>query len=592
MRKKYSFPGCYCLLGLLALSGCGDDSGNSTRDPPDLPDPPDTTTLDLNDGAASNGILRVSGSVGTGRFGLPVAGGFDCNGDGSEDLAMASMLASPQGRRDAGQVFLVFGDGTTGIAIDTAVSNARVLEIHGVIEQENTGSEIWMDDVTGDGLCDIIIGRQNHTDFGRIGAGAVSIIVGQPMLADMAARDEPLDLAAPAIGLNVVTFVGAEALDRLGMWMRTGDVDGDGVMDLAVGADQADTAGEANSGTAYLIRGGAHLDVTATVNLDNFGATALVGQIAKLDPPTNSTDYHFGATLSVGDLDDNGRAEVYVAAALNRSGGTLPAAGAPAGSAVGTGGNPGGSLFIYWDDNIPLTSPWPAGLTINFGAAPGSTTRIDGGTVSGTFTNSRFGEELLGGADYNNDGNVDLFVGDIVGSPANRNRAGLGHVLFSAANAKNLSFNIATPPVNLEITTILGPSSGDISTDTAAHGDFDGDGVVDLAVSSPLNDPEGRVDAGSIQILWGQSSWPAVIDLAPSGRPDPNVFAISDILGAAGETSSADLGDTLMYSAAVGDIDQDGRTDLIVNEMRGNGVAATTQDVGNLIVIPGRLVPR
>ena len=576
----------------LLLAGCGGGSSSARFSVP-LPVPPPSNlfVLDLNDPVAASGVLRVSGSVGTGRFGVPVAGGLDCDGDGFADFAMAAMLASPQGRVDAGQVFLVFGDGSTGRGIDTAIANASVLQIFGEGQQENTGSEIWMDDVTGDGLGDLIIGRQNYTGFGRIGAGAVSVVVGNQLLSDMAARNEPLDLAAPPPGLNVLTFVGAAMLDRLGMWMRTGDVSGDGVMDLAIGADQTDTAGEDNSGTVFLIRGGAHLNVTATVDLSAFGTTVMAGQIAKLNPPAGASSYHFGASLSLGDLDDNGRAEVYVAAALNRSGGSLPAAGAPAGSAVASGGNPGGSLFIFWDDNFPLGASWPAGLTVNFTGAPGNTTRIDGGTVTGVFTSDRFGEELLPGADYDGDGSVDLFVGDITGSPSGRSRAGVGHVLFSAAALKNQFFDIAAPPTGVRVTNVLGPSEGAIFADTAAQGDFDGDGRIDLAIGSPHDAPLGRTDAGSLQILWGQSNWPAIVDLISTARPSSNEFAITDVVGAAGGTSSADRGDTLMYSAATGDIDGDGRADLIVNEMQGNGVNSNALDVGNLIVIPGNILP-
>ena len=66
----------------------------------------------------------------------------------------------------------------------------------------------------------------------------------------------------------------------------------------------------------------------------------------------------------------------------------------------------------------------------------------------------------------------------------------------------------------------------------------------------------------------------------------PSVVRIAEIHGAQG-TDGTDDGDTLGYSAAAGDIDEDGRTDLITNEMVGNGIQPNTTDVGNLIVIDG-----
>ena len=103
----------------------------------------------------------------------------------------------------------------------------------------------------------------------------------------------------------------------------------------------------------------------------------------------------------------------------------------------------------------------------------------------------------------------------------------------------------------------------------------------------------GRAQAGVIHILWGQAGpWPEVIDLQNDRQPDPAVFAITDIYGANGERSVDDAGDTLMYSAAAADMNWDGKIDLIINEMRGNGVSPAALDVGNLLIISGEIVPR
>jgi hypothetical protein len=319
--------------------------------------------------------------------------------------------------------------------------------------------------------------------------------------------------------------------------------------------------------------------------LSNFGATTFAGNLALFEPPAGSTDFHFAATLALLDLDGNGRAEVLSAAALSRIGGLLEAQGAPAGSGVRQGANPGGSLFIYWDDNIPV-GVWPAGLTIPFDSAPGATSRINGGTLAGGETSERFGEEINGGVDYDGDGTLDLFVGDIIGRTPTRDRAGLGHVFFNAEVLKRQQFSISALPQGVSMTTLVGPAAGDISSDTSLQGDIDGDGTFDLVVSSPLADPLGRRDAGIVHILWGQPGpWPAVVDLG-----SPGDFEVTDILGAQGEQGS-DAGDTLMYSGVGADINGDGLTDLVINEMRGNGSGARG-DVGNLLVIDAASIPR
>ncbi len=543
--------------------------------------------IDLATVSPDDGLLRrVYGATGDGRFGLPVAGGSDCDGDGRVDYAVAFMLASPFGQFSAGEVNLILGDGTTGGIVDTAVDDPRVLRFFGTQVRENAGSEIWMDDVTGDGLGDLLISRQNYTpDEARLGAGALTVVVGGPALRAQAESLQGVDLAAPPAGIVLTTFVGPSRLDRLGIWMRTGDVDGDGINDIVVGADQEDLGVEINRGAGYVIRGGAHLAAGGVIDLAQPELTPLAQDIAKITPPAGSSRYHLGATCQIADLDGNGRSEVLLAAALNRAGASLEADGAPPGSAEASGGAPDGTVYIVWDDNFPA-EPWPVGYSFDISTSPGSRSIINGETF-----NIGFGEEMLGGLDYDADGRADLFVGDLVADgTATRDRAGsgLGHVVFDAAALKGLEFDMETPPPGLRVTRILGPSTGAIAADTAAHGDFDGDGFSDLAFTGPHARPLGRLNAGVVHVLFGQlTGWPATIDLAIDNFPSPDEVRIAEIQGARGAAPN-DIGDTLGYSAAAGDVNGDGLTDLIVNEMVGNGLAPDAIDVGNLLVISGR----
>jgi hypothetical protein len=107
-----------------------------------------------------------------------------------------------------------------------------------------------------------------------------------------------------------------------------------------------DLFGPSHHGAVYLIRGGAHLAATQTVDLAAFGAGALDGHVARVDAPAASTHFHFGATLTIADLDGNGRAELIAAAALNRASAVLLADEAPAGSAHATGGTPDGTVYV------------------------------------------------------------------------------------------------------------------------------------------------------------------------------------------------------------------------------------------------------
>jgi len=546
-------------------------------------------TIDVADlGAEQQTLSRVYGSATgshLGQLGVPVAGGMDVDGDGNLDYAMATMLASPASRTCAGEVHLVLGNGATAQNIDTADPHPRTVRIVGAKPSEMAGSEIWMDDVTGDGLGDLLICRQNFTpDSTRPGAGSLTILAGAPTWTQRALDGDDIDLANPPADLDEFTIHGAEAGDRFCVWVRSGDIDGDHVSDILVGADQQDNNGALDSGGGYAILGGNHLQTSATLDLRQLDEPNPPDYVARILPPVGTGNQHLGGTVQIADLDGNGRGELLLADTINRAGADNSRPGCTLASAVGSGGSPHGTVYIAWDDNFP-PAPWPAGLTLRLGALPGTQS-----TLTGASENKNFGEEMLGGLDYNDDGHADLFLGDLAGDGTGvRAFSGLGYVVYDAAQLKGLTATIDQLPPSIHKTMILGPIPGAIAGDTAMQGDFDGDGVADLALSSPHNNPFNRSSAGSIHVLFGQAApWPEQIDLAPEAIPETSIMRIAAIHGAHGGMAG-DVGDTLAYSGAAGDIDGDGRDDLIINEMLGNGLSEGTVDVGNLIVIPGKV---
>ena len=535
-------------------------------------------------------VLRVHGAQGQGRFGVPLAGGHDVDGDGFADVAVAYMTAEFGGRHQSGEVDLIFGNGLIDGSVDTGVDQPRVMRFVGSADLEHLGSEIWMDDVTGDGLGDLLICRQDYTQGSHCGAGALTIVAGGAGLKTHAQSLTPVDLAAPApAGVGLTTLVGQVAGDRFCIWLRTGDVNGDGIQDLVVGADQDNLGTEENNGSVWVIQGGPHLAAGGTIPLGPFGFDPhpLDGLAAKINPPAGTERFHMGGTCQLADLDGNGRSEVIFSAALNRAGATLRPVESPCLPGIttqGVGGSPNGRLYIAWDDNFPASpSPWPDGYQFTITSSPGSRTVIEGESL-----NTAFGEEMLGGLDYDGDDAADLFVGDLLadGTPSqDRVRSGYGHVFWRASELKGLEFELDEAPASLSISRVFGPIDGALGADTSAHGDFNGDGFADLAFASPHDGPQGRSNAGSVHLLLGRDgAWPAAIDLA---SPPIQGLRTVYIHGAHGSVDD-DVGDTLGYSAAYGDVNHDGNTDLIVNEMVGNGVAPEAEDVGNLLVISGR----
>ncbi len=533
----------------------------------------------------SDPLERVHGSTGDGTYGVPVAGPGDCDGDGQPDSAFAAFLGNPFDRLRAGEVYLIFGNGAVSGTLDTSGFDPRILKIAGAQAGETAGSEIWIDDVTGDGIADLLIGRQSFTtSLGLIGAGALSVVVGGPQLRQHAATMQYLELGALPANVPVTTITGEHPLDRLGIWMRTGDVTGDGVSDILVAADQENTERGNHSGAGYLIRGGPHLAGGGDIDLGALDGTPLAGQVVRILPPSGSNEYHLGATCQVADLDGNRRAEVLLAAALNRAGATFEPINSPQPSHP-FGGSQTGTLYIVWDDNFG-TGPWPLGFTVDIGAPAGARSILRGGPE-----NRKFGEEVLGGLDYNDDGVADLFVGDLTGdasAASDRPSSGIGHLLLNAPALKGVRADVDALPPEVEQTVFIGSASGEIAADTTVHGDFDDDGIADIGFSAPHADPLGRVSAGIVYVFHGRPSpWPARVDLIDTAAISG--VRLTEVFGAHGRVGSDD-GDVLAYSASAGDLDFDGRSDLLINEMTGNGLQPGTTDVGNLIVLGAELL--
>jgi hypothetical protein len=302
--------------------------------------------------------------------------------------------------------------------------------------------------------------------------------------------------------------------------------------------------------------------------------------VARVTPPAEPVPfgYHFGGTCQLADLDGNGRAELLVAATLNRAGAILDVDGGF--TAHGGGGPPGGRLYIAWDDNFPAL-PWPNGFEFAIGSGSGADTQLSGNAGNGSF-----GEELLGGLDWDADGAAELFIGDLTANVRGRPGGGVSYVVYEARRLRGVRATLnelgsIDPP--LRVSTIIGAATGDISGDTAAQGDFSGDGIADLVVCSPHHNALARPAAGALHVLYGRAGgFPETIDLrAPPGTAELDLLTVSGAHGSFG----TDRGDTLCYSAATGDLDGDGRTDLIVNEMVGNGLSPEAVDTGNLLIL-------
>jgi hypothetical protein len=207
--------------------------------------------------------LTLTGENTLDGFGYSVDGAGDVNGDSFDDVVIGAWQ-NDEGGSQAGKLYVYYGSaaGVTPLAPFTSV---------GAAESELGAAVAGAGDVNGDGYADIVAGAYRD-DASDEDAGAVRLYLGSPT-----------GPALPAIAVAA----GEAANDRLGFAVNgAGDINGDGFDDLLAGAYLNDAAAT-NAGKAYAYSGcaggllpGALFSATGEYAADSFGrAVAGVGDV-------------------------------------------------------------------------------------------------------------------------------------------------------------------------------------------------------------------------------------------------------------------------------------------------------------------------
>jgi hypothetical protein len=218
--------------------------------------------------------ITLNGKAAGDECGVGVAAG-DLNADGIADLVIGARHADPNGLLDAGEAYVMYGPISLGTY---ELTNAADLTIEGVEFDEKSGYGLGTGDVNGDGVADLIDGAWANDANGLLDAGRVYVFFG------------PLGLGTMTVSAASITVSGEAAEDHLGVDADLGDVNGDGIADLLLGASEADPGGRDKAGKAYVVYGPLN---AGAYNLPNLPRTVYNGIAA--------TDY-FGIGLSAGDL--------------------------------------------------------------------------------------------------------------------------------------------------------------------------------------------------------------------------------------------------------------------------------------------------
>ncbi len=421
---------------------CDDDDATVSPDATEA----DNWVDDDCDGEAQytlDSAFRLEG-VDSGDYAGSFLAGGDVNGDGLGDLLIGSCLED-SGGGNAGAVYLVYGP--AGHASSLADADAL---LYGENGSDNACLPAFAGDVNDDGIGDVLVGAVSH-DAGGSSSGSVYLMLG-PLSGS-------LDLAVEAD----LVLPGAAASDYLGYGMAgLGDVNGDGIGDLAVGAYGHDGL-ESGSGAAWIVLGppdGQQSLDDADVLLQVSGAGYLGRSIA-----------------GAGDVNGDGIDDVVV--------------GAPNSDTEATNS---GSAFLFYG---PLDGDEPE---------PEPDVEIYGETSYDTL-----GYAVAGGADFDGDGLDDVVLG--------AEDADFVHIDGGVVYVMTGPFEEQHDAVGFHA-KIAGEADEDGAWRVALPGDVDLDGHQDLLIGGPFNST-AHSEAGASWLALGPVEGYLVaqeLDLAFRGR--------------------------------------------------------------------------
>jgi hypothetical protein len=341
------------------------------------------------------------------------------------------------------------------------------------------------------------------------------------------------ELARIARGQDLIGEVADGSVGGLfgGACTGIGDVDGDGVPDLLVGAMYADTS-NGQSGQAFVFSGatlgllytldGSHvgdlfgLRVAALPDIDGDG----VGDFIVSSPSYNASVGHNDGRISV----YSGRAGWII---RDHDGET---AGDDFGYSLAVANDLNGdgvADYLVGANDYTSTTHVVTGRVYAYSGSNGALLF----TLTGSTDNQFFGETLATIGDVDADGVDDFAVGSL--DSARGGGSGRGRVdVFSGATQSVITSIVGAPPDDAGIGKAL-----------AGGSDFDGDGVSDLVVGDPYHLTNGA-DSGAV-FVYSSATWTPIFTWY--GRNPLDQFGIS--VSCVGDASADGIPDVVIGSS-------------------------------------------
>ena len=480
--------------------------------------------VELSDLNGQNGFT-FNGLASFDELGISVSGAGDVNGDGIDDLIIGAEGSDSNGNGGTGSSYVIFGsDAGIPHPFDlSTLDGTNGFTINGEASSDYSGNSVSAaGDINGDGIDDLIIGAESADPNGISGAGSSYVVFGSDT-----GLNHPFNLSA-LNGTNGFALNGEGLVDSSGVSVsNAGDINGDGIDDLVIGAFYAGININDRSGKSYVVFG------SDTGIPHPFDLSALDGNNGITINGVAIGD-HSGVSVSgAGDFNGDGVDDFIIGADYSDP----------------NNNDRAGSSYLIFGSDTGFAHP------LNLSALDATT----GITFNGVAEGDRSGRSVSGAGDVNGDGIDDL----IIGASRAENNAGSSYVVFGSTTGLLSPFNLSTLD-GLNGFTINGIMTFDnLGSAVSGAGDVNGDGIDDLIIGAYGASPNSNISAGSSYVVFGSDT----------GLPHP--FNLSTVDGTNGfilnGVATSDFSGNSVSSA--GDINGDGLIDVVIgaNEASPNG---------------------
>ncbi|WP_146132112.1 FG-GAP-like repeat-containing protein [Pleurocapsa sp. CCALA 161] len=495
---------------------------------------------DLNNANGKNGLI-IPGKTEGDRLGEAVTSAGDINGDGIDDLVVTAPNAGiPNTNEDSyydsdrrGQAYVVFGArNSKNSQLDlNSLNGSNGFSVSGVDAANQLGSAVSTGDINGDGIDDLVLSApgagQTVSRYGYSYSennGEAYVIFGTRKGFNADFNLQSLD------GSNGFILKGIDASDLLGSAVTSaGDINGDGIDDLAVSATgggrpvtnrngftQSDRRGE-----VYILLGKKN-GFDARINLFN-----LNGSNGFIVDGKDANDSLGSALSNAGDINGDSIDDLVIGA--SNAGNVLNSPFADGDS------DQRGEIYVVFGSK-KFNSRFSVG---------------DRFTFTGVGIEDNLGTAVTNAGDLNGDGIDDLVLGAANASvDGEYTQEGQVYVLFGRQDGFGTQFNLNSLNGNNGF-SLAGVDTGDGLGNAVSAGDFNGDGIDDLLVGASS---AGQDNRGAAYVVYGKrTGFTSQVDL-------PNLSSNAGVKIAG--ISSEDLFGSAVSSG--GDLNGDGADDLLV----------------------------